>query len=156
RAHLGLLLIITVLAVTAARGAEPPEVWVFLAVVLVRIAEGLTDISTGLLQRAHRPRSIAVLYGVRCVVALGTFTALLAADHPLATALVGMGVANILCFFVADRPLLASAGAPPDLRVAVLSLVSARPLTLGRQLLPGALLAALSVVEVNLPRYVVE
>ena len=156
RAYLGVLLIATVFAVTAVHSSGPHDVWVFLAVVLVRIAEGLTDVSAGQLQRIHRPRRIALLYGVRCVLGLGAFAALLAADQSLAVALAGMGTANLLSFFVVDRRLLAPVGALPDLRVAAASLASARPLMLGLRLLPGALLVALSVVEINLPRYIVE
>lgn len=156
RAHLGVLLILTVLAVTAVHSSGPHDVWVFLAVVIVRIAEGLTDISAGQLQRIHRPRQIAFVYGARCVLGLGAFAVLLAADLPPAVALAGMGTANLLSFFVVDRPLLASVGTMPDLRLAAASLASTRPLMLGVRLLPGALLVALSVVEVNLPRYVVE
>jgi O-antigen/teichoic acid export membrane protein len=90
------------------------------------------------------------------VLGLGAFVALLAADLPLAVALAGLGTANLASFFVIDRPLLATVGVMPSLRVAGASFTSARPLELGLRLMPGALLAALSVVEVNLPRYVVE
>ena len=156
RAYLGALLVLTVLAVTAVRSSGPDDVWVFLAVVVVRIAEGLTDISAGQLQRVHRPRQIALVYGMRGVLGLGAFVALLAAERPLAVALAGMGILNIASFFVVDRPLLTSVGVMPNLRVTAASLASVRPLMLGLRLMPGALLAALSVVEVNLPRYVVE
>lgn len=156
RTYLGALLIMTVLAVTVLHGSEPHDVWIFLAVVVVRIAEGLTDVSAGQLQRVHRPRQIARVYGVRGALGVGAFAALLAADLPLPVSLVGMGTANLLSFFVLDRPLLVSAGVMPNLRAAAVSLASARPLMLGLRLMPGALLAALSVVEVNLPRYVVE
>jgi hypothetical protein len=156
RLHLGLLLVLAVLAVAALRGSTPEDIGVFLGVVLVRIAEGFADVSAGQLQRVHRPKQIAFLYNVRCVLGLGAFAALLAAGLPLALALAGMGTANLLAFFLADRPLLAAVGAMPDLRAAVMSIGSARPFWLGMKLLPGALLAATAVFEVNLPRYVVE
>src|SRR5262249_35150654 len=108
RTYLGALLIMTVLAVTVLHGSEPHDIWIFLAVVVVRIAEGLTDVSAGQLQRIHRPRQIACAYGVRCALGVGAFAALLAADLPLAVSLVGMGTANLVSFFVLDRPLLVS------------------------------------------------
>jgi O-antigen/teichoic acid export membrane protein len=156
RAYLGALQLLAVLVVTMIRGAGSHDVWVFLGVAIARIAEGLTDVSAGQLQRLHRPRLIALVYAVRGVVGLGTFAALLAAQWPLGAALSGMGTANLLAFLVVDRALLASIGAAPNLRLAGFSLATSRPLVLGLRLLPGALLAALSVVEVNLPRYVVE
>ena len=155
RVYLGAILVFTALAVTTAQAGQH-DVWVFLGVVLVRIAEGFADVSAGQFQRFHKPRLIAVAYGFRVVFGLATFTALLAAQLPLELALAGMGFVNVLAFFVLDRVLLGSIGAAPILRAAVISLASVRPLGLGLRLLPGALLAALSVVEVNLPRYVVE
>jgi O-antigen/teichoic acid export membrane protein len=153
RVYLGLLLVVTALTAAALHGGDMDELGVFLGIVLVRVAEACTDVSTGQLQRAHRPRLIALLYAVRGVGGLGIFAALIAAHLPLGLALSSMGVVNLLAFLLVDRALLASIGAAPSLPGVVDSLASARPFRLGRHLLPGALLAALSVVETNLPRY---
>jgi len=156
RVYLGLLLFVTALVAAALHGGDAHELGVFLGIVVVRVAEGCTDVSTGQLQRAHRPRLIALLYAARGVGGLGIFAALIAAHAPLGLALSGMGVFSLLTFLVVDRALLASIGAAPSLPGVVDSVASARPLRLARHLFPGALLAALSVVETNLPRYVVD
>jgi O-antigen/teichoic acid export membrane protein len=155
RVYLGLLLFVTALAVAALHSGGH-ELSVFLGIVVVRVADGCTDVSTGLMQRAHRPRLIALLYAVRGLGGLGIFAVLVAADAPLGLALSAMGGLNLLTFFFLDRALLASIGEALSLPRVVASLASARPVRLGRLLLPGALLAALSVVETNLPRYVVD
>jgi len=156
RAYLGAALVVTALAVPVLRGAGSRETCVFLGVVAVRLAEGLTDVSAGMMQRCHQPRLIALMYGFRGVLGLTMFAVLLAFDAPLGVALAGMGFAGLVAFFVVDRALLASIAAAPKLRVACMSLATPRPLLLGLKLLPGAVLAALAVVETNLPRYIVE
>ena len=82
--------------------------------------------------------------------------ALLAYGASLAVALAGLGIVGLFTFFVVDRALLASIGAAPDLRAVRASLATRRPLRLGLKCLSAAVLVALSLVETNLPRYVVE
>jgi len=156
RAYLGAALVLVAFAVPTLRGASGREAGVFLGIVVVRLAEGLTDISTGVMQRRNLPRSIALMYACRVIGGLTVFMTLLAYGAPLAVALAGLGLVGLIVFFVVDRALLVSIGAAPNLRTVRESLATRRPLRLGLKCLSGAVLVALSLVETNLPRYVVE
>jgi O-antigen/teichoic acid export membrane protein len=156
RVYLLAALVFVALALPMLRGTSGRETWVFLGIVVVRLAEGLTDISAGVMQRRHLPRSIALMYACRGIFGLSVFMTLLAYGAPLAVALAGLGSMGLLASLIVDRALLASIGAVPNLRAVCTSLATRRPLRLGLKCLSGAVLVALSLVETNLPRYVVE
>jgi O-antigen/teichoic acid export membrane protein len=156
RLHMMIGLFLGAGIVVAARGFAEQEVAVLAALCLVRTAEGLAEITAGVMQREHRPDLIAVAYGVRAVVAIGIFASLYGAGFGLPISLAGMATASLIAFALLDRRLLNGIDASLPWSGVVESVRSPRPFRLFRHLLPAALLILLSVVETNTPRYVVE
>jgi O-antigen/teichoic acid export membrane protein len=138
------------------RGFDAQEVAVLASMCLVRTAEGLAEVSAGVMQRQHRPEIIAAAYGVRAIATIAVFAWLYSAGWKLAPALTVMAATRLAIFVLLDQPILKMIGAPMPVSAIVRSLRSRRPLRLFRHLMPAALLILLSVVETNLPRYVVE
>lgn len=156
RLHMAIGLLLVSGVVAAVRGFDWLEVTVFAAMCLVRTAEGLAEVSAGVMQRRHRPELIALVYGVRAIAATGLFAWLFHLGFGLALSLTAMAGVGFAVFIILDRSVLKRLGAPLSWAGMIGSALSRRPFQLIWNLAPAGLVLLLSVAETNLSRYVVE
>ncbi len=156
RVHMGLSMTLVLLAIGGFQGFATPAVLTLLAMGLLRLAEGTSEVSVGVMQREHRPRMMAAAYGMRALVSVSSFTGVYLLSRSLFLATLLAACLSLTSFLSFDRYLLKRLGKPLDMGVARASLLSKRPFQLSLCLLPAAFLNAISVLEGNVPRYVVE
>lgn len=137
-------------------GKSPDGAAVLLAMGLVRVAESLGEISIGVMQRHHRAALMTVAYGVRAGISVCCFAWFFIEGYPLWFTLIVVALIGLLTFFVLDRNILAKMGEPINLRRTASSLLSFKPITLSVSLVSAGFLNAFSVIENNVPRYVLE
>lgn len=156
RVYMAGALFTSLIVIAIWNGKGSGDAAVLLAMGLVRVADSLGEISIGVMQRHHRPGLMTAAYGVRAGISVCCFTWFFIDRYPLWIALIVVSFSGLLTFFLLDRRILAKMGEPINLWTTANSLLSFKPITLSLSLVSAGFLNAFSVIESNVPRYVLD